>query len=91
MPHDARFSGARLKEIRTMRRLSLGTLAMHLFRYERMRVSYEALRRYELGRRRPTFDLVMSLAAALHIDVMKLCVHKRTRGLTIESKGRPVR
>ncbi len=74
-----------------MRRLSLGALAAHLFRFERVKISYEGLRRYELGKRRPHFDVVMGLASVLHCDVMRLCVSKRTRGVTIERLGRPVR
>jgi transcriptional regulator with XRE-family HTH domain len=89
--HGYIFSGERLKEVRKMRRISLGSLAAHLFRYERLKISDEALRRYELGKRSPSFNLVVSLAAALHCDVTKLCGPKRTRGVTIERLGRQVR
>jgi len=87
--HGYVFSAKRFREMRQMRRLSYGALSMRLFRYERVRISYEALRRYELGKRKPSFDLVVSIAAILHCDVVRLCAAKRNRAVTIERTGLP--
>ena len=89
VPHGYVFSHKHFKEMRKMRAMSYNELSMRLYRYERIRISYEALRRYELGKRKPIFDLVVSIAAILHCDVVKLCAPKRSRGVTIERTGLP--
>jgi len=89
VPHGYDFSPKGFKKMRQERHLSYGELSRRLYRYERRKVSDEALRRYELGKREPKFGLVVSIAAILHCDVVKLCTFRRSRGVTIERTGLP--